>query len=548
MKEMQLNLTEQRQNPLANLVLNHKELRATLNNGASRVEKADAFFKLAKLTEIVRIQPNIEDIERKAPEVVYPKWKTIAFYRHALELNPSNQEARRAYERLAGKTIEETVLARLPIDEYEPPAYLPVSPRLKKPLNGYLNEAQEIASYWSMQSEGDKNFIGEMDKQINKPMHPSCRISIGIPAYMEEKNIFRTLKAFTEQKDINPNEFEVIVFENHPKDKKRDNTKQEIERFQKLYPQFKIYHIYYCFPKMEPIGMFRKIVEDVGLKRRMEVKKSDPTKDFILATNDADSYGMKERSLRFVIDTFDKDPGIASITGKLDYPKEALAHFPTLHALIRFNAIYNIIAFRNGSNINTSGGASYARASMQAAIGGFDYKTKRGEDSERGFRQYYYGKGNSPLKSVLMNAARFYTDPRRAIDAISKDKVWVEQWQDINWQRNQGHILGTSWKDFNAPKLTTFNKAVLEKEINSSAYHMETIRLLKSNPESEEAKKRIHDLDRTMKFMGIKASRKDEQIIFVNTSKLEEGLKKFKTKVLRENHDNTYKTPKGGEK
>jgi hypothetical protein len=103
MKEIQSNLTEQRQNPLANLVLNHKELRATLNNGASPVEKADAFFKLAKLTEIVRIQPNIEDIERKMPEIVYPKWKTIAFYRHALELNPSNQEARRAYERLAGK-------------------------------------------------------------------------------------------------------------------------------------------------------------------------------------------------------------------------------------------------------------------------------------------------------------------------------------------------------------------------------------------------------------------------------------------------------------
>lgn len=525
------------QNFLTNLVSEHDRLRETLNNGASIGEKAEAWLRLAELTEIVRGQPNIQDVKKKAPEIVYPRAKTIAFYRHSLELDPNNPEAKRAYRKLAGKTFEETVLARLSDDEYEPPAYLPVSPRLKSPSGEPLNETRETTFYWNMQTEEDKKFIEEIGKQIKKPMDSKCRMSIGIPAYMEGDNIFRTLEAFAQQKGIRPNEFEVIVFENHPADKKRDNTKQEIERFQMFYPQLNVHHMYYCFPEVAPIGTIRKIAADVGLKRRMESKKTDQSKDFIIATNDADSYGMKRKALRSVIDTFDKDQEIASITGEFDYPAEALVHLPTLHALIRFNAMYSLIHSRNKNSIACSGASSYLRSSVYAAIGGFDYKAKRGEDSERGLRLYYYGKGKLPLKILVLNSARFFTDPRRAIDAMDKGGSWREQWQDINWQKNQNHVLGTSWRDFNNSKLATFDKSLLEDEINLSAHHLNTIRLLKSDPNSEQVKRRLHALDRTMKFLGILyfIDLENERIQLIDTSKLEEGLKKYKAKILAGN-------------
>lgn len=533
MKEARIpNLIDKNVLNYSKLILDNEKFMHILNNGASNAEKAEAWLGRARLAETIMQLPNLEDIRKRMPEIVLSKNKIISCYRHSLELNPENPEAKAAYEKLKGIKFEETSLSRLPDSEYEPAVYLPVSPRLKEPLKKPLNEAEEISSYWNAQTKEDKKFIEEIGKQIKKPMHPNCRMTIGIPAYMEGKNIFRTLEeAYAKQKDIDPSEFEVIIFENHPADKTRDHTLQEIERFKKLYPQLNIHHIYYCFPKIAPMGTLRKIVGDLSLKRRMDVKKTDPKKDFIIATADADSYGIKKRSLRYILDTFDEKPDVASITGKFDYPKEALAHYPTLHAVVRFRFMY-ILTRTRGYSIASSGASSHLRASVYSAIGGFDWKAKRGEDAERGKRVYYYGKGQAPLKFLYTDAARYYTDPRRAIDVMSEGKSWAEQWQDIEWQTNQGKSLGNSWHNFERSNLKNFDKRILENEINLLS--REALEVRKKYPHSPFVRDTLSALDRTMKLMGIKAAinSKGDRIVITDTSKLEAGLKKFKERFL----------------
>lgn len=508
----------------------------------SLINKRVAWLNLAELSEEVRRSKDLEVIKRNMPQIVYSEAKTKAFYRHVLELDPQDYRARRAYERLTGKTFDETVLARLPDEEYEPAAYLPVSPRLREPLKTPLKEDEEVSWYWGKQVEEDKKFIEAMDKQIANPMDPHCRMSIGIPSYMEGKNIFRTLETFAKQEGVDPREFEIIVFENHPASTVRDDTKQEIQRFQKLYPHLRVNHAYFMFPNMVPMGTIRKIVFDLSLLRSIKRTKQDNKQELIIASSDADSYGMKGKALRYIIDTFDKRKEIELLTGKWDFPKEALVHFPTVHALMRFIKYHQRISERYfGKYRKTSSGAcSFFRLGTYAAIGGYDYKIKRGSDTELGTRISYYRKDHA-IKSMT-HAHRIFTDPRRSLSKMVVGRHWIDQWQDIDWQ-NDKRVVGKSWKEFKEKTLVNFNKNRLEIEIN--AFLADVLNRINKNPNKHTALLQLRIIDRTMKFLGINYKIIGNKISLQDTSKLEEGLKKFKEENLqipkREISNNTEK-------
>lgn len=522
--------SENHSDSLADFALRRKKLRQIVYNGSTNSEKANAWLMLAKMSEDVRARFDSAETAAKAPELNYPIETTIAYYRHVLELNPANQEARKAYEKLKGISFEDTVLSRLKGVEYEPAAYLPVSPRIVDRPVEPLDESRETEFYWDHQPKSDRDFIENMAKQIKEPMSGNCRMAIGIPSYMEGSNIFRALETYTTQKGLKPEEIEIIVFENHPADKKRDNTNQEIERFKRAYPQLKVHCVYYELPKIMPMGTIRKIVYDLILLRNMERTKKEPNKNLIIASNDADSYGMRKNTLRHIIDLFDKKKEVELITGQWDLPEEALVKFPTVHALIRFIKYCQIISerYKGKARKPSSGACSYFRVGTYAAIGGYDYGIKRGSDSELGTRIFYYRRDGAV--ESMSSAYRLFTDPRRSLSKMVAGKHWVDQWQDIEWQ-NDKRTVGKSWKEFQEDTLTKFNKNRLEEEINAFLSN-NVLPGINKHPNSPSSKLQIQIIDQVMKFMGMKAELKNGKVSIIDTSRLERDLQAFREKAL----------------
>lgn len=491
--------------------------------------------------EIALAHPQREVIKKEAVSskglkgLVASKPAILMFYRQALAVDPDNAVALERYKAIKGVKYEpQPWIKNLRQEGYEPESYLPVSPRLKNNPEDQLFEQEEIAWYWEQHDPRYKELIASLNRQIDSPMDPRCRIAICIPAYKEGKNIYRTLQEYTKQKGVKAEEIEIIILENHVARPgiERDNTREEVNRFKKDHPQMKVRRVFYAFPqKAKAMGNIRKTVFDLALYRNMQRRKAEPGKDFILASNDADFYGMKEWSLHYIIDTFDKNKRMDIMSGKCDFPKEAYVRFPVLHAVVQFANFHNLVRDRyigNGHRLGSSGACSYFRSGVYAAIGGSDFKVFRGSDSEIGRRIAYYRGASNGRRLVSINALRIFTDPRRALSKMVMGGNFVNQWDDVQWQEDT-RVAGKSWRDFNDDTLTRFNKKRFQEELN--AYFAKRASSIMKNPSSEIAKLEFAMIDRTFKLLGVdKYHSQHGKIVLDDTQRLESYLREYQQK------------------
>src|SRR3989344_9465982 len=204
--------------------------------------------------------------EKAAPvsEIGMSPHGILSLYKKALILDPSNELSNRRYESLTNKRYHADWESKVKLFGYQPNAVLPLSPRLAENADAQLN-VNEISWYWNQHTSEYTNLIDDLDEQIDRPMADSCRLTICIPSFMEEKNIARTLEHFTRQKGINPAEFEIIVLENHPDDPQyqRDGTSGEITQLKGKYPDLMAHHVYKPMSEdMKAMGFIRKVLFD----------------------------------------------------------------------------------------------------------------------------------------------------------------------------------------------------------------------------------------------------------------------------------------------
>lgn len=460
----------------------------------------------------------------------------LMFYRKALAIDPKNTVALERYRELRGKKYEPKPWIKTLIEEdYEPESYLipVVSEQLKKNAEAHINEEAETARYWACHDPNYQRLIASLDSQINAQMHPACRIAICIPAYNEGKNIYETLETYSRQKGIKPEEFEVIILENHKAipGKTRDNTREEVNRFKADHPQMKVRRVFHAFPlKGAALGNIRKTVFDLAVYRNMQRRKENPGKSFILASNDADNYGMKENGLSYMLELFDSQTRLDIMSGRRDFPEEAYLKFPVLHAISRFASFHYSIRTQyvgNGHLLASCGSCTYFRSGMYAAVGGYAYKVETGSDTEFGRRVAYY-RGESPKRRLVnLNALRVFTDPRRALSKMVMGGHLVDEWKDRkNWQEDK-RVLGKSWRDFEDPTLTSFNKKRLQEELN--AYLEERAHVIIKNPSSNAAKIELAVIGRALNLIGVdKYHFQGGKIVLEDTSRLEKYLKGFR--------------------
>lgn len=444
---------------------------------------------------------------RRVPEKGVPtEWPGIVYYPRYGEIEPSEYEKRR-------------------------------SPRFRDPTVE-LNEKEEVEWYFNKQSEDYKKELEELDSQIGQPMHQDCRLVVAIPAYKEGSNIYHTLEQYLNQKDgkgkdgeeipFNPNEFEIIILDNHPEDETRDNTKEEVLRFKKEHPEINVHYVYKVFKKDQArIGNIRKYLNDLALLRGK--KRGFQPKELILVSNDADLEKIFPNYLNTIKEFFDKHKKVEAITGKLDYPKEAYLELPIIHSARRLWQYLDIILrYKYVKAPELMGANSSIRAKTYAALGGYNPWSSLGEDVELGWMLRSARGNKAPDYIKYINKAVVYTDPRRAISAYIKNLPHVKQHQDFVENRE---VRELTWEELllliPEEERRNFEREVFEKEADAVyQYYANSTWLPKVDFERY--------FKRAMKFLGAEYKIEQGRVKVTSVKKLETGLKNFRKKMEEE--------------
>jgi hypothetical protein len=399
-------------------------------------------------------------------------------------------------------------------------------------LNHY-NEAQE---YLSRQAPERRRRTQELAAQIEAPMDAKCRMVVCIPAagHQEGKNMYRSLEAYSNQKMANgkkldPRQFEVLVFVNHPKDRTPDDTRGEVLRFQKDHPEMNVRLVYDKIDRSEAtIGNIRKLATDVALLRHHA--RGAKVKDIILISNDADNKGIDSRYLSNFLDKFDKNERIDAVLGKIDWEPAAYVQSPILHVGTRFFQYLDIVYRHHTSKTHRSLGSSGAnfamRGSIYAGVGGYLEDDTVAEDrnlgsmiklARQGAKEYpiAYGGAHS-----LVN-----TSARRSVAALKQGRAPAEQWDDSFGPDNE--LRAREWAIENKASIKELltGKENLEKmRAGIEAVINRTLRVYRLSASSWEARK-------SLGLMGVAYRVDNERVVVTDISKVVERLKKYQSQV-----------------
>jgi hypothetical protein len=323
----------------------------------------------------------------------------------------------------------------------------------------HFNEAEGYIQKFD--PEWAKN-VEELASQL-PPMNSKCRIALCLPVLGsgEEKNIYSTLRSYSEQKDlegnaVDPEVYEIVVFVNYPVDHKPDNTELEIKRFHTDFPNIPVRMMKKVLPKDEAnMGTIRKYATDATLLRHHNRGNTVP--DLIIGSNDGDNEGVGPNYIHTIMKKFnsadDEGRGTEAVLGKIDWDPKAYVKEPLVHMGTRFFQFLDI-AHRHpkpGSENRyrvCSSGANFAfKSSIYAAIGGYEPGQTKGEDNFLGcfIRGARKGAKDYPIefggaKSII------YTNARRALIAVARGLSPSQQWSNIPFGPDDG-VRNEDWEE-----------------------------------------------------------------------------------------------------
>lgn len=311
------------------------------------------------------------------------------------------------------------------------------SPTIKNNPDAQLNERTELDYYFNSQNP---EYIKEI-KDLNGTdvMSENCRVAITIPAYQEGKNIRKTLEQFTKQKDKDGNAlssdlFEIVIVDNHPASKTKDNTEAEIQAFVATNPQIKVKYAHKTWINDEGgVGIARKYATDLALMRSK--LRSNQTGDLILVSQDADLEGLSDNYIIDMVHAFDSNLRVDAVAGKWTLSDKVLSK-PNVRAAERLwhfldRLIQNDAVGPTGSrDVKTPGlvGRNAAfRASIFAAVGGYNNHAKLAEDLEIGWMMQA-ARNMDASRQIYLNSAEVVSSPRRFLAATVQGTPLIQMY------------------------------------------------------------------------------------------------------------------------
>lgn len=364
----------------------------------------------------------------------------------------------------------------------------------------------------------DKKYLEELSSMIKDApsMKDSIEVSITVPAYQEGKNLEKTIRNYA--KLNNRSKFELVILENHPKSKKRDDSMEIIERMKKEFPDLNLVHLYKEFDEKPPIGKVRKYLVDAVLLRKQQ---AGITKSIALVSNDADLEDIKPNYATEIAKAFSKNPTLDAVGAKWDYTKNGFEKMPVLHATQRLWHYYDIIFRQKHANSPELIGRNSAfRSGIYAGIGGYNDQAKLAEDLEIGW-MIKTARNNDANSVQYLNSAGLVSNPRRAVVAMLSDKNLVDQYGDFHINED---VRNASLEDLLKDKID-FDPERFKKEVQSIYDFHNKCSISKGGWIEDKV---IEDtFSRSLGLMGIKFEKTGDTIKVLSIGKLEDRLNKI---------------------
>lgn len=321
-----------------------------------------------------------------------------------------------------------------------------------------------------------RSTIESLNQQINTPMSEKCRLSIVLPAYREGETIYRALEHYTvTQEDDSGESFdsdlsEVIVLINRPNEKVAFDKKtiEEVERFKKEHPEYKVHLARHTFnfkekPKM---GLIYKTGADLTLFRNLQRKDEFQKSRHIMRTGGADAREKNPLFLKKVIGLFDRDLRLDQLRTESRQPKEALEKLPLFHFLATLDSGLNRLFTRGKSDV---GLGSYS-ARLYAEVGGFNPNDSVKEEVNLSakMRRVIEKSGDSKRgRHILVKNS--IDDPRRALLSLYKGRGMVSRYAHFGEPKLEQELRAFKWEKEikKVPPHLEFTSKNLSRELTS---------------------------------------------------------------------------------
>ncbi len=395
-----------------------------------------------------------------------------------------------------------------------------MSPKILENKNIDLSgdDSAMVKEYLDKQNQSYLKELTEL-LQGTKPMNNSVETVIAIPSYQEGSNLEKTLRNYAKLK--NRDGFEIVVLENHPRDKDRDNSAGVMEKIKKEYPDLQLTHLYKEYDHKPFIGEVRKNLADAVLLRKQQ---AGINKSIAIVSNDADMEDISENYANDIADTFKKNRRLDALAGQWDFPPESFKQYPLFHATQRLWH-YFTIAFRYNylNSPELSGCNSAFRSGIYAAIGGYNEKSNLGEDLEMGW-MIKEARGYDAGRLTYLNRAWLITNPRRTINKMLSGDRFIEQHKDFHV--NEG-VRKTSLEKILREK-KDFSDEDFGKEVQSIYSFYD--RMKKSKSGWIEDVYVDKSFDRAMRFLGVTYTTRNGEVVIGDMAKMKRGLENYQNK------------------
>lgn len=355
------------------------------------------------------------------------------------------------------------------------------SPRLLQNEKTHLNQQEELSWYFDQQKRAYMIEVDGLNNQINRPMNPNVKAVICMPvaAHAESENIYNTLMLYAKQEDIDWTQVEINLFVNWPHDAdqtKIQKTLEQIHKFQNENPDKPVNVFTREFQRSEvKYGKIVKYLNDVVLRR---IQQAQIPHDVMLLTNDADCIGMSKHYLQQAVSLADSSRDGA--LGKIDWGTSFYPDFPGFHVSTRFFQMCELLSQKqhvSHRRVGSSGANFAVKASMFAAIGGYNDELGAGADTEigrkiiaarLGNKKHFTSESDYPL--VYRSNLWLETNPRRAYEYYKQGKSIINMWEDFD----EGGYKVSQLKPGNKESLQTDWNEILERisyQINTTVEH-----------------------------------------------------------------------------
>lgn len=324
------------------------------------------------------------------------------------------------------------------------------------------------------------------------PMEHQCRVAVVIPAKDEENSIYQTLELYSKQqtqegKPLDPRLYELDILVNTREGEDFDRTYDEIMRFKNDYPQIHVNALEVEFQKSwAKVGLARKLMSDIVLARSLQRKVFYRT-PLYLQSDDADLIWVDPRQIRTVIDTFDQQPHLDTLTGYQEKFLPYIANFEFIFLSRRFWDLMTAQANHylhqgriapkdrdfHWSRPFTYGTNTAITAEAYALIGGYDWDSAVGEDLDLGRRvsllrgRVVNGTFTPELSTIGIIRTRTNSSPRRYLWSLIKETG--NPYSEGNFQNSEVRKLSMDDMAKAIPpqylRLTKDNKGIYEKEL-----------------------------------------------------------------------------------